>query len=81
MAALRTLQVFIHPRCPHSRALVEDFRRRGISFVEIDISEEEGLQQLKEASWERKLPIILDHERLSIGFKGSFSTFSELGIR
>jgi len=80
MNALRTLQVFIHPNCPHSKALVEDFRRRGLSFIEIDISDDEGLRQLQAVCWEQKLPIVLDHERLSIGFRGLSSTFEELGI-
>jgi len=80
MQNLRTLQVFVHPECPHCRALVEDLRKRGVHFHEIRVSENEGLRRLEEFCWERRLPVILDHERLSIGFRGASSSFEELGI-
>lgn len=80
MNALRTLQVFVHPQCPYSKALLEDFRARGVSFARIDVSQEEGLRQLQSVCWEQRLPIVLDHERLSVGFQGRSSTFRELGI-
>jgi len=80
MKNLRTLQVFVHPACPHCRALVDDLRKRGVHFVEIRVNEAEGLGRLQEFCWERRLPVILDHERLSIGFRGLSSSFEELGI-
>lgn len=80
MSALRTILVFVHPQCPHSRALAEDFRRRGVVFAEISLTEASGLQQFREVCWERRLPVVLDHERLSIGFGGKSSSFDELGI-
>ena len=80
MEKLETLRVYVHPDCPHCRALVEDFRKRGLRFLEIRVSEAEGIKDLEEFCWERRLPVILDHERISIGFRGAFSTFEELGL-
>jgi arsenate reductase-like glutaredoxin family protein len=79
--ALQTLQVFTHPRCPHSRDLVDDFRRRGVTFVERNLAEDgKALEDLMAVCWEHRLPVVVDHERVSIGFRGRASTFGELGL-
>jgi len=31
-------------------------------------------------TWDRRVPVIVDHERFSVGFAGGSSTFAELGI-
>jgi hypothetical protein len=31
-------------------------------------------------SWEHRLPVVVDHERVSIGFRGGSSTYAELGL-
>ena len=80
MAALETLLVFTHEQCPHSRALLEDFRRRGVVFMHIDVSEPGGLKRLRDLSWEHRLPVVADHERITVGFKGKASTFETLGL-
>ena len=81
MTALDRLVVFVHPRCPHSRALIEDFRARGVVFREIDLATEpEEMAQLRSVCWEHRLPVVLDHERVSIGYQGRSSAFAELGL-
>ncbi len=73
--------VYTAPGCPHSRAAVEDLRRRGVRFLEIDVTaDREALERLLELTWEHRLPVIADHERLTIGWQGRSSTFEELGI-
>jgi glutaredoxin len=73
--------VFVADSCPHSRALLEDFRRRNVTFEDVNLSREPGrLAELRSWSWEHRLPVIIDHERVSIGFRGGSSTFAELGI-
>jgi glutaredoxin len=81
MPPLDTILVFTADGCPHCRALVEDFRRRGVVFREINLSRQpEQLSRLRELSWEHRLPVVADHERVSIGFRGRSSTYEELGL-
>ncbi len=73
--------VYVAEGCPHSRALLEDFRRRNVTFEEVDLScEPARLEELRRWSWEHRLPVVVDHERVSIGFRGQSSTFAELDL-
>ena len=81
MAALDTILVFTADGCEHCRALCEDFDRRGVVYREINLSREPGeTAHLRELIWEHRLPVVADHERVSIGFRGESSTFAELGL-
>jgi len=77
---LETLLVFTHKACPHSQALLEDFRRRGVVFIEVDVAEPGGVERLRTHCWEHRLPVVADHERITIGFRGQTSTFEALGL-
>ncbi len=77
---LETLLVFTHKECPHSQALLEDFRLRGVVFMKIDVGEPGALERLRTLSWEHRLPVVADHERITIGFRGQASTFDDLGM-
>jgi len=79
--ALDTIFVFTADGCPHCRALCEDFNRRGVVYREINLSRlPEEMERLRQLSWEHRLPVVADHERVSIGFRGKSSTFGELGL-
>ena len=81
MVALDTILVFTADGCPHCRALCGDFDRRGVVYREINLSEEpHEMARLQELIWEHRLPVVADHERVLIGFRGQSSTFSELGL-
>ncbi|NOZ95219.1 MAG: hypothetical protein GXP47_10840 [Acidobacteria bacterium] len=81
MSPIYTVRVFTADGCPHSKALCEDFRRRGVRFLEINLSREpHRLVELREHCWEHRLPVVVDHERVSIGFMGRSSSFDELGL-
>jgi arsenate reductase-like glutaredoxin family protein len=81
MPALETLLVFVHPDCAASRNLLEDFRRRRVRFTEIDVTTgPEAMERLREWSWESRLPVVVDHERVSIGFRGASTSFDALGL-
>jgi glutaredoxin len=81
MSPLDTITVFTADGCPHCQDLVDDFRRRGVAFREINLSRDpEQLGRLRELSWEHRLPVVVDHERVSIGFRGNSSTYEELGL-
>ncbi len=79
--ALDTILVFTADGCPHCRALCEDFNRRRVVYREINLSRHpEEMERLRQVSWEHRLPVVADHERISIGFRGKSSTFSEVGL-
>lgn len=81
MSPLDTVLVFTADGCPHCRALVSDFDRRGVVYREINLSREPNeMDRLRDLSWEHRLPVVADHERVSIGFQGQSSTFEELSI-
>jgi glutaredoxin len=79
--SLDTLVVFTADGCPHCEALVDDLSRRCVRFREINLSRErDEMERLRRFSWEHRLPVVVDHERVSIGFRGGTSTFEELGL-
>ena len=81
VAALDTILVFTADGCPHCRALCEDFDRRGVVYREINLCREpDEMTRLQELVWEHRLPVVADHERVSIGFRGQSSSFAELGL-
>ena len=81
MTALDTILVFTADGCQHCEALRTDFDRRGVAYREINLTREpDEMKRLRDLSWEHRLPVIADHERVSIGFQGKSSTFDELGL-
>ncbi len=81
MSPLHTVVVFTADGCPHSAALLQDLRRRGVRFREVNLSRDpEGMEELRRHCWEHRLPVVVDHERVSVGFAGRSSTFGELGL-
>ena len=81
MTAVESLLVFTADGCPHCRAVVEDFEIRGVRHKEINLSRQpEEMERLRSLCREHRLPIIADHERVSIGFRGGSSTFADLGL-
>ena len=81
VGGLDTILVFTADGCPHCRALCEDFDRRGVVYREVNLSREPAeMERLRTLVWEHRLPVVADHERISIGFHGESSTFAELGL-
>jgi glutaredoxin len=79
--ALDTIFVYTADGCPHCDALRLDFDRRGVEYREINLSRDPSqIDRVRELSWEDRLPVVADHERVSIGFQGRSSTFVELGL-
>lgn len=50
-------------------------------YTEVNLSREpHRLDELTSHCWEHRLPVVIDHERVSIGFCGGSSSFAELGL-
>lgn len=75
------ITVFVARGCPHCRALVEDLERRRVRHDVRDVGDDpEAMLELRRWCWEHRLPVVVDHERVSIGFHGRSSTYGELGL-
>ena len=75
------ITVFIAGSCPHCTALLADLERRRVPHAVVDLLREpERVAELAALTFERRLPVVVDHERLSVGFRGESSSFDELGI-
>jgi glutaredoxin len=75
------ITVYVADGCRHCSALVEDLRRRHVSFVVVNLTvEPERIAELAALTWERRLPVLVDHERCSVGFASASTSFADLGL-
>jgi glutaredoxin len=73
--------VYIADGCPHCAALLADFERRHVAVAVVNLSREPGrAAEVLALTRTPRLPVVVDHERASIGFAGRSSTFAELGL-
>ena len=73
--------VYVADGCPHCRDLLEDLHRRHVGFVAVNLTLEPGrIAELAALTWERRLPVLVDHERCSVGFAGASTSFADLGL-
>jgi glutaredoxin len=76
-----SVTVYVADGCPHCALLLEDLRRRHVAFTVVDVTKEPGrIAEIAALTWERRLPILVDHERCSVGFEGHSSSFAEVGL-
>ncbi len=66
--------IYTHPDCAYSAAAKMDYRKRNVSFLEIDVSKEPDKVSdlLKLTNGERLTPVIVEDGKTAIGFKGGF---------
>lgn len=76
-----TVTVFAARGCPHSVALLNDLRRRRVRYRLVDLAEEpDRVRELAAVTRERRVPVVVDHERCSIGFRGRSTPLEVLGV-
>jgi glutaredoxin len=76
-----SVTVYVADGCLYSAALLEDLQRRHVAFTVVNLTQEPGrVAELVTLTWERRLPVVVDHERCSVGFGGRSTAFSDLGI-
>jgi glutaredoxin len=72
--------VFVADSCPHCAALVADLERRHVSFTCVDVGREpDRAAELARYTRERRVPVVIDHEIVSVGFRGRSSDLARLG--
>ena len=76
-----SITVYVAAGCPHSARLLSDLRRRAVRYEVVDLAADPARAAEVEAlTWDRRVPVVVDHERFTVGFAGGSSTLEELGI-
>lgn len=76
-----SVTVYVADGCPHCTELLADLARRRVVFEVVNLTQEPArLAALAELTWERRLPVTVDHERRSVGFAGRSSSWAALGL-
>jgi glutaredoxin len=76
------LLVYVADGCPHCAALLADLTRRRVPATVVNLSREPArVEELALLTWERRVPVVVDHERCSVGFAGGSTPLAELSGR
>ncbi len=63
--------IYTRPDCPYCASAREDFKKRGIDFTELDVlNNEENRKKMIELTGDRKVPTIVEGDKVTIGFGG-----------
>lgn len=64
--------IYTKPGCPYCAAAKEDFTRRGVSYVEHDVTiDEAAKEEALRLSGMSAVPVIVRNGEVSVGFGGS----------
>jgi glutaredoxin len=73
--------VYVADKCPHCRRLLDDLRRRSVDCTVVDLDREpRRIAEVVGLSWDHRVPLVVDHEVVTVGFQGLSSTLAELGL-
>jgi glutaredoxin 3 len=66
------ITIYTKPGCPYCAAAKEDFTNRGIAFAERDVTSDPAVkEEAISLAGEAKVPVIVEGEKVTVGFKGS----------
>ncbi len=66
-----TLTIYTKNGCPYCKAAKESFKKQNLEFTEINVSEEpEKIPELVKLAGVRKVPVIVDNGKVTVGFNG-----------
>jgi glutaredoxin 3 len=73
MMSMEKVLIFGHDLCPYTSRAREDYTRRNIPFEYINVLQnDDALQRmLKHSNGRRKIPVIIEAGKVTIGFEGS----------
>ncbi|HSJ54003.1 MAG TPA: glutaredoxin family protein [Anaerolineae bacterium] len=66
------ITIYTKPGCPYCAAAREDFRQRGVTYVEHDVQSDAAAlgRMLALNGGRRNVPTIVEGERVTVGFGG-----------
>ena len=67
------ITIFGKDSCPYTQAAIEDCRSRGVAFEYVNVKKQAAdLQRmLTHSGGRRRVPVIVDGDRVTIGFGGT----------
>ncbi len=73
--------VYVADGCPFCELLLADLKRRRVAFAVVNLSREpERIGELARWTFQRAVPVVVDHERCSVGFHGQSTELAALGL-
>ncbi|MGC8916679.1 MAG: glutaredoxin domain-containing protein [Thermoanaerobaculum sp.] len=73
--------VYVADGCPHCQLLIADLLRRRVAFALVNLTQEpERVAELARWTFQRAVPVVVDHERASVGFRGGCTELKALGL-
>jgi glutaredoxin-like protein NrdH len=72
-----TIVIYTHPDCQGCDMVMDDLDRQGVSYQQIDVTTTPGAVEelLKLTDGLRVTPVVVDGERVSIGYRGIGCSF------
>ncbi|MBI4311060.1 MAG: glutaredoxin family protein [Chloroflexi bacterium] len=72
-----TIVVYTHPDCQGCDMVLDDLDRRGVRYRQIDVTTTPGAVEalLKLTDGQRVTPVVVDGDKVSIGYRGIGCTF------
>ena len=72
--------VYVIEGCPYCTLLLEDLKRRRVAHSVVNLTRfPVRLEEMVRLTWERRVPVVVDHERFTVGFGGGSSIAGEAG--
>lgn len=73
--------VYVADGCPYSQLLLADLQRRRVPCVVINLTQEpERVVELTRWTFQRAVPVVVDHERCTVGFAGGHTELASLNL-
>ena len=68
-----TVTIYTHPDCHYSRMAVEDYRKLGIPFRQVDLSRHpEAWQEVERLTGGQRItPVIVEGDLVTVGYGGA----------
>lgn len=73
--------VYVAEGCLYSQLLLADLQRRRVPCVVINLTQEpERVAELAKWTFHRAVPVVVDHERCTVGFAGGCTELAFLNL-
>lgn len=73
--------MYVADGCPYCELLLGDLKRRHVAFALVNLSREpQRVEELARWTFERAVPVVVDHERCTVGFRGGRTPLAVLGL-
>jgi len=66
-----TVIIYTKTGCPYCKAAKEDLNKKGVTYQEINISDNPGkIEEMVKIAGTRKVPVIVEADKVTVGYNG-----------